>query len=171
MKEIIANSPKHGNKIILVDDEDYHLLSRLKWCIVKDNNTFYAQFTIGFGTKNGKRLRKQLLMHRLILGVTSSKGELVDHKDRNGLNNQKANIRICTQSQNTHNASKRKNSTSKYQGVCWSAQRRKWMAFLQYNGQTNNIGFYVSEIEAAKARDLKSTEFYGSFATLNFTNA
>lgn len=37
MKEIIANSPKHGNKIILVDDEDYHLLSRLKWCIVKDN--------------------------------------------------------------------------------------------------------------------------------------
>ncbi len=167
MKIIEIKSPKYGHHNVILDDEDYDLVIDYKWCVMKDGNTFYAMTKIELKRCNGKRVRKYIKMHRMILGVTD-KTKVVDHADRNGLNNQRNNIRVCNQMQNSWNQRKRVGASSKYIGVCWSKHRRKWMAFLQIGGITNNIGFYSDEIEAAKARDTKSLELHGEFANLNF---
>ena len=167
MKKIIVNSPKFGQKEILLDDDDFELVSKYNWCVAKDCNTFYACRNKEMPKENGKRKRKRIVLHRLVMGVDNPKIQ-IDHADRNGLNCQKSNLRICTPSQNMANRGKCKNSTSKYIGVCWAAKRKKWMAFLQTNGKSNNIGFYNCEIEAAKARDNVAKEIFGEFANLNF---
>lgn len=167
MKKIIVLSKKHGEKEILLDDDVYDIISKYKWSVAKDHNTFYATRQIELPRIGKKRNRKRLIMHRVILGLEDPK-IMVDHIDRNGLNNQRNNIRICNQSQNMGNSSKRKGSTSKYYGVCWVERKKKWAAYLQTNRKSNNIGFYNSEEDAAKARDLVAKEKYGEFAALNF---
>ena len=99
---------KLGNDIntTLVDDEDYEILNQHKW----HNNIGYARTDIKDGNKwFGK------LMHRLIMNVPIKME--VDHIDRNGLNNQKSNLRIVTHQQNSMNSKKQKGSSSKYKGV------------------------------------------------------
>jgi hypothetical protein len=88
MKEIILSS----DYSTIVDDEDYEFLKKFKWYLNKGKITFYARAKI-----NGKMVR----MHRLILKANST--QIIDHKDRNGLNNQKDNLRFYTLSQNAMN--------------------------------------------------------------------
>lgn len=168
MRKIIVNSKKHGRKEILLDNEDYKILSKFKWSIIKDGNTYYASRQIELPRiEPNRRKRRRVIMHREILGITDPK-IFGDHKDGNGLNNQRNNIRIADQRQNMGNQRKRKGATSKYVGVCWVKKRNKWMAFLQTNGISNNIGFYEREIDAAKARDIEAAKIFGEHAKLNF---
>ena len=97
-------------KIALIDAADYTLVKDYNWCAVNTHNLWYA-----VGRQKGSR--KQVKMHRLLLGITNSK-ILVDHKDGDGLNNTRENIRVATSSQNGAN----RNSTgkSKYLGVSLS---------------------------------------------------
>jgi hypothetical protein len=169
MKIILIESPLHGKKEVFVDDINYDFLLQFTWCVVKDGNTFYAKRREELPKENGKRKRKNISMHREILNILNDGRYVVDHIDGNGLNNQVKNIRICTIAENGRNKTrKHSNSTSKYFGVCWSHQRGKWMAFLQFMGITNNIGFFENELDAALARDKKAIQLQGSFAKLNF---
>lgn len=83
MKQIIA---KKG--IILVDDEDFDELSKYRWVI----SNGYAKHEFWENNKPNVTL-----LHRFILGKLAE-NKIVDHIDRNPLNNQKSNLRICTQS-------------------------------------------------------------------------
>lgn len=94
----------------------------------------------------------------------------VDHKDHNGLNNQKSNLRICNASQNGANRLKNKNASSKYFGVCYSKKSKRWNAFLQTHKRGTNLGYFDNEEEAAMHRDKIAKERYGEFAILNFPN-
>ncbi len=84
----------------IVDDEDYERLSKNKWYIMKlyhcDTEILYARRYDG-SVKDENY--KAILMHREILNV-HGREKKVDHKDGNGLNNQKQNLRICTHSDN-----------------------------------------------------------------------
>lgn len=92
MKELFTRA---GHKI-LVDDEDYEMLSQFKWHVSKTNtHTLYA---MRHAVINGKRTK--VYLHREILKNPSS---LIDHKDRNGLNCQKNNMRISNKSENGQN--------------------------------------------------------------------
>mgnify|MGYP001588262020 CR=1 FL=1 len=88
MKEIQLTQ----EQVALVDDEDFEKVSKHKWHAYKDGKTFYAGTTI----KN-----KRVKMHRFILEAPA--GVDVDHKDRNGLNNTRQNIRICSRTENQAN--------------------------------------------------------------------
>lgn len=100
MKEIkLVNN----NQVALVDDEDYEKVIGLTWYL---QNKKYACYII----KNFA-----IFMHRLIM--CAKEGQVVDHIDGNGLNNQKTNLRICTQVENGANRSKNKNNKSGYKGV------------------------------------------------------
>src|SRR6188768_2332166 len=93
MKEI----PLTQGKSVMVDDEDFEFLNQWKWYASKSNNTFYAHRRVG---KHGRFV----YMHRLILGIDNISPELFpDHMDRNGLNNQRYNLRIATRSDNNSN--------------------------------------------------------------------
>ncbi len=160
MKTIIINSPTHGEKKILVDDELFPDLMKINWNVVNHGHTFYARM---HKTINGKHCK--VYMHRFILGLTNSKIK-VDHKDHNGLNNQRSNIRKCNQSENLKNRTSRKNGSSKYLGV--GSSHGKWRSFIMLNGRYKHLGTFNNEIDAAKAYDVAALTHHKEFANLNF---
>jgi len=148
----------------LVDDEDFEELNKVKWCAVKERNTYYAARTMW--CKKGKRYFT-VKMHRVVLNLTDSK-ILCDHIDKNGLNNQKHNLRPSTNAENQRNRGSMANSFSKFKGVYWIKKINKWRASITINGKYISIGFFLTEIEAAKAYDEAAKIHHGEFAWLNF---
>ena len=100
-------------------------------------------------------------MHRII--IKPPKEYEIDHADRNGLNNQRSNLRICNKSQNKINHRKYKNNTTGFIGVYKNNGK-----FFSRVLKNEHLGTFTDKIEAAKARDRRVFEIYGNFATLNF---
>lgn len=147
--------------VTLVDDEDFEYLNQWKWVAQDNKCTFYAK-----RTSYADKKKVSIWMHRLILGITD-KGVLSDHKDRDGLNNQKSNLRKATRSQNNANTNPKKNGTSKYIGVSFHKHSKKWHAAIQCNKKLTNLGYHIYEIDAAKAYNEAAKILHGEFANLN----
>lgn len=169
MRKIRLKGKNGDGKFAAVDDEDYDYLIQWEWFVVIAKSTCYAS-----RIEDGKRIS----MHRAIMNPTSKK--LVDHKDRNGLNNQKSNLRVCTHSQNQYNKTSVFNSSSKYLGVSVLNQRnphdkkvyKYWRAQINNRlGHTHIISKFPynewGEIEAAIAYNEAAKYYYGEFANLN----
>lgn len=159
MKQI----PLSQGLFALVDDEDFEYLNQFKWHARKSRDTFYASRNL----KISKNNRKTIQMHRVILGTTDTKIQ-GDHIDGNGLNNQKSNLREATHEQNRRNTKSYKNGVSKYKGVSYRKDSKKWRSIINFNKKVIRLGYFSSEIEAAKAYDVKAKELFGEFAWLNF---
>jgi hypothetical protein len=93
---------------------------------------------------------------------------VVDHIDHNGLNNCKANLRLCSIAQNNRNVISANRGISKYKGVSWNKILKKWSAAVQLNKKRFYAGHFTDEIDAAKAYDKKASQLHGEFACLNF---
>ena len=148
-------------KVAIVDEMDYERLNKYKWHAKKDGNTYYA-------ARKSERLNgKQttIRMHREILSVLP--GQQIDHINHNGLDNRRANLRLCTYSQQQQNRLPQK-AFSKYKGVWQDPRSKRWQVAIRINGKRTYLGYYVNEIEAAKAYDKKATQLFGEFANLNF---
>jgi len=162
-----APSERNGAKVIpltqgkfaIVDADDYHRLVNYEWRCSMDGDSFYAF------RRQGRKARK-ILMHRQIM--RAPKGLVVDHIDRNGLNNRKSNLRLCTPAQNARNRGPNRNSSSRYKGVSWKKDCNKWYVRIKYEGRSVYLGRYDDETEAATAYDRKAQELFGEFAYLNF---
>lgn len=107
-------------------------------------------------------------MHRLILGLDSRDTRLCDHKNGNGLDNRRANLRIATTSQNLANRGKTRRNTSGYKGVMWFKRKRKWYARIRVSGKSVHLGYFDDPIDAAKAYDDAALKHFGEFAKTNF---
>ena len=151
----------------MVDDEDYDWLAKHTWSVT----TGYAKAWV-----NGKTVR----MHRLIMNA--KRGEHIDHKDRNPLNNQKSNLRFCTPSENQKN--KKPSGKSKYIGVyphqtkvkkyrkktndyVTYISKTRWLATIKINGKYTYLGRFKSEIEAAHSYNNAAKKHHKEFANLN----
>ncbi len=148
----------------IVDDEDFALVSAYKWrpSILKNRSAIYAITDV---KKDG--IRRQISMHRLILGLTDKK-ILTDHGDGDGLNNQRLNLRTCTHAENNRNVGLSKNNTSGYKGVVFDKRRSKWYARIRFNYRVFvSIGLNSPE-DAAREYDKKALELHGDFARTNF---
>jgi hypothetical protein len=139
----------------IVDDGDFDELSKYKWSAGAIRNYPYA-----VRRPNGKTI----LMHRQIMGVFNP-NLIVDHIDRNTLNNTRSNLRVTTKSMNARN--KKASGTSKYMGV--SLHRgKKWIAHIKINGKYKHLGVFSDEVEAAKAYNKAVLEAnLQDFANLN----
>lgn len=153
--------PLTQNKFAQVDDEDYDYLNQFKWYAFKVKHTFYAIRAIRLLT--GKQ--KQIFMHRVIMNTPDDME--VDHKDHNGCNNQKDNIRNCTHFQNIGNKKKGINCSSKYKGVTWCKNDKCWQASIQIDGKSIYLGRFKIEIEAALAYNKAAKFYFGDFANPN----
>jgi AP2 domain-containing protein len=155
---LIRYIPLTQGQLAIVDGAQYRRVSRFKWCALKRPRNFYAGRTTRLG---GKQVTQ--LMHALLTGYRQT-----DHIDACGLNNQRWNLRPCTQGQNVANARKRLNCISEYKGVSWFPKTEQWVVHIRSNGKGKNLGYFDDEIEAAKAYDTAATALFGNFARLNF---
>lgn len=150
--------PLTKGRFAVVSDEDYPRVRSFLWyCSELRGDTYYA---VGRpGTK-----RKQY-MHRFLR--RAGPGEIIDHRNGDGLDNRRRNTRRSTHSQNHANHRRQRNNTSGFTGVWWHAQRRKWSAEIKVNQKKINLGLFEDPITAAKARDRAAIKYFGSFAKLN----
>jgi hypothetical protein len=95
------------------------------------------------------------------------KFELSDHRDRDGLNNQRRNLRPANYAENNRNSRRRVNNTSGYTGVYWQKQNKKWAVQIQVAGKHRHLGLFTNRIKAAKTYNRAARKFYGKFAKLN----
>lgn len=183
MKIKYFNSKTYGRKRVMIDDADISILISRKWHLHKVRGLFYivSHKKTGRTWTMGSSIT---YLHRLIMGI-DEKTVHIDHIDGNGLNNQRSNLRICTQRQNLQNKTKvPASSSSKYKGVflytpiymyrkkSGEIVRKKyppvWSATITINGKQKMLGRFSSQRKAAIAYDLKAKEHFGEFACLNF---
>lgn len=139
-----------SGKFAEIDDCDYDKVSHCAWYLYKDSGLEYA--------RNKDRER----MHRVIL--EAKPGQLVDHKNGNGLNNKRDNIRIATYSENNANRKSGSRSSSNYLGV--SKRFYGYVAICKKNGKIEKK-CCKTEIEAAKTYNEMAIRLHGEFARLN----
>jgi hypothetical protein len=151
MKEIKLTQ----GKVAQVDDEDYDELNQYKWDAIKTRSgIWYARRRTSRTTR--------IMMHQQMTSYIES-----DHKDGDGLNNQRINVRDCTHQQNCQNRRKSKSCSSIFKGVSYCQSRNLWAAHLKHNGKGHYLGRFKSEVEAAIRYNLKAIELFGEFARLN----
>lgn len=160
MKEIKLNK----GYVTQVDDDDFEWLNQYRWWAKKGRNTLYA---IRKECING--IRKDVRMHRQILGLNDPK-VFGDHRDGDGLNNQRYNIRKCTIAENNMNAGRISVGSSSYKGVSISNTGGDWVARIGVSGKIKYIGKFETQELAAIAYNEAAIKYHGEFARLNIIN-
>jgi len=149
----------------VVDAEDVPRLGSFSWFIYRpsaSDRLIYAVRKVRTGV--GRYTKR--LMHRDVL-VMSDNFE-VDHKNGNGLDNRKENLRPATASQNQANARQHVDAGySQYKGVTFHKITRRWQASVQCNKKRRFFGGFKTEKEAAEAYNKEAAKVFGEYARLN----
>lgn len=159
--------PLTQGKFAQVDDEDFEYLNQFKWCAERRKHTYYAY---RYCVKNGKQTNVR--MHSDIM--KTPKGMVIDHINKNGLINEKYNLRICTNSENLRNRrGANDNSSSGYIGVSLAKIKsgnkiyEYYFARIYFNKKYKHIGSFKNKKEAVIAYNRAAIEYFGESATLN----
>lgn len=143
----------------LVDADRFDELNAFVWSVSGRDGKHVARGDGG----------RTLWLHHAVLGISTCVH--VDHKDGNGLDNRENNLRIANNSLNHANIGKMKRkreATSKYKGVHWRKDRKRWSAEIKVRDQHIKLGCYATEHEAALAYDAAALQHFGEFARPNF---
>ena len=160
----MAEIPLTQGMVTIVDEEDLDFLNQWKWCVSREdkgeeNKIYYAVR----GWRQGPK-QKRICLHQLLIDVP--RGKEIDHKDGDGLNNRRSNLRICNHQQNICNQRKQANASSIYKGVSWHKRNEKWEAYIGI-GKKKYLGNFQDEEQAALAYNQAAIINFGEFARLN----
>lgn len=146
-------------KIAIVSPGDYEKIVCEDWQLAENRSgNLYAARIEG---------TKVIYMHRVIMGA--AKGQIVDHKNRQTLDNRRENLRFATKGQNNRNRPKcAKGASSKYKGVSKRKDEKRWRASITHEGRHIHLGNFENEEDAARAYDEAAKVYFGEFAFLNF---
>lgn len=139
-----------------IDVADVHLVSGNDWqASIEPNGLVYAICTIERGGK-----KKTLRMHRVVSGA--ERGDEIDHRDVDGLNNRRANLRKSSRSQNKANSQLSCRNTSGFKGVCKVGD--KWRSGIRKNGKHISLGYFDAPELAHQAYIEAAQTLFGEFA-------
>ena len=139
------------NAVAKIDDEDWARIVQNKWCLC-------GKYAI---RRTGPRPGRVVYMHHEILGRQC----IIDHINRDPLDNQKANLRIADKTLNSQNRGLQSNNTSGYKGVSWCQNR--WQAYIKINGKKICLGSFLTSERAAEEYNKKASLHFGEYAVLN----
>lgn len=145
----------HGT-FAVVDDEDYERVSQWQWLLRERKGLCYAI-----------RYENQqcIFLHREIM--RAGHGTNIDHRNGDGLNNTRLNLRFCTHTENLRNSTSRVGS-SKFKGVHWDNTKRRWCAQITIGNNQKIRRYFQDDESAARVYDQLAIRFFGAFARLNF---
>lgn len=143
----IIGYTKKGEQF-LIDEDDLNK--------VKDYNIYIDNGYVHI-TKRDKHYR----LHRFLMNP--KKNDVIDHINRNPVDNRKENLRICSQSENSRNNSISKNNKSGVAGVSFGKKENKWKAYIKFNKKHIHLGCYDDFNEAVKARKEAEIKYFGEF--------
>lgn len=143
----------------IVDKDMAWLAEKYKWTI--SNKGKYA-CTGTYDSGNG--IVRHVYLHRVIVGLNVI--GIVDHISRDTMDNRRSNLRIVDSRINQLNT-KHRGGTSQYRGVCWDKRNKRWVSKLKNNGTWHNFGYFINEIDAAKAYNEGAIKYFGKYASLN----
>ncbi len=150
----------HG-KLAIVDDRDFEMVSRHKWSAHKSGKNWYASTNV----PNGSGRQRTVKMHQLI--KPAPPGLERDHRDGNGLNNRRKNLRVCRHANNCRNQSVSASSRSGVKGVDFHKNSGKWRARITVNWKVQHIGYFETRNAARDAYNTAAKKLHLSFARLN----
>jgi len=145
-----------------VDDSDYELVSMFSWWECEG----YAVRAL---PRRGQKNSPLQMMHVFLLGKED--GREIDHRNGNGLDNQRGNLRQASHSENLANRGKPTGTyASAFKGVTWSRNAGKWRAYIKKDYRQKHLGYFELETDAAAAHDTAAKQIYGEFAQTNLPN-
>lgn len=165
-KSTTKEVPLTQGQVALVDEEDYERVSRHSWHLHPANRT---------NTKSYARARingKMILLHRYILGVAPDR--VTDHRNRNGLDCRRENLRVCTRSQNACNVEARRTNKTGFKGV-YALKDGRFTSMLRIKDLSSPRGrrdyyggTFNDPASAARAYDALAVQYHREYALLNF---
>lgn len=147
--------PLHNGMVALIDPADFEIVAPIRWLAHFQRDRWYVRTSHG------------ALMHRIILGLPDG-GPLVDHRNGDGLDNRRVNLRAASAQQNCWNSRGHSRGT-RFKGIYWYKATQQWTGQVTTpDGRRVSIGYHDDEVAAAMARDRIAAELHGEFARLNF---
>lgn len=165
MKRIPLTYRGTSDTYALVDDEDYEVACSFVWNLFHKSGAKTSYATRCVWVEGRVRT---IYLHRLLLGVTDPHVE-VDHVNRDGLDNRRSNLRVCSRSQNRYNITKRAHCKSRFKGVTLTqGERHPWRARVRCSGKVVFDARFATEVDAAMAYDAVAQRWHREFACVNF---
>lgn len=142
-----------------IDNIDADLLVN-NWSIRRDKTNTYLRRTVRYKNQSILQLHRVILARAL--GRELGSADFVDHIDRNGLNNTRANLRLATKSQNSANRGAKRTNKTGLKGVYF--RRGRYTARITKEGHTMYLGVFITPEEAHEAYKKASVILFGEFA-------
>lgn len=147
----------------VIDVDDLPLVEGRNWGATAERDRIYAKTTVTVSVGR----QRIISLHRLIANVDDPLIE-VDHRDGDGLNNRRANLRVCDRSRNSWNRGLESTSTTGFKGVSYVKSDNRYEAKIRFHVRRLYLGRFATAEQAAAAYDIAAELAFGDFAKLNF---
>lgn len=167
MKTVPLHGAKARGRVALVDTSDLEMVSVYRWRVWErerhDRPSLEGPYAQADAYRDGRRVT--IRMHNLIMAVP-----YIDHRNRNGLDNRRENLRTYKGGQNNANSPPLAASPHGFKGITRDRRnlRRPWRAHIHIDGRHHTLGYFATPEEAALAHDVAAVKTWGEFAYLNF---
>ncbi len=134
----------------IIDVEDVEKVKNIKWHLMKTGYVYNKKLNIR--------------LHHLVLGTKNIFGKIIDHANKNKLDNRKINLRLASNTENSINRTKSEQKSSEFIGVSYNKEKQKWESYIKVNKKSKKLGYFMKIEDAIKSRLSAEKLYFGEFA-------